>query len=89
MTYTTHHSNLPDEMTAAKFTFDEGSISYSNLNPLRWSMALFLDRDPTICWADIVMWAMGCREDIPQPGSAGLCERLGESPYCGKCNDDS
>jgi hypothetical protein len=57
---------------------------------LRWKLALFLDRYPDTCWADLVMWAVypelhPFAEIFQMRGTIGQCERAGCTPYCGKC----
>ena len=57
---------------------------------IRWAIARIVGRHRSTCWADVVMWAI-CPELHPFSelwelfGTRGQCERRGELPYCGKC----
>ena len=55
---------------------------------LRWKIIEWLDRNVSICWADLVMWANDPDSpfrEIPEPGCARRCFRMGGDAYCGKC----
>jgi len=57
---------------------------------LRWKIAVLLNRLPDTCWAELVMWAEfpenhEFMEVFSLRHSAGYCERMGDTPYCGKC----
>ena len=56
----------------------------------RWQIALLLDRLADTCWAELVMWAQFPEhhefgEILDMRNTAGHCDRLGETAYCGKC----
>ena len=60
---------------------------------IRWRVAELLDLFSDTCWADLCMWAYfpelhPFREIFKMRGRAGQCERMGEVPYCGKCEKD-
>ena len=57
---------------------------------LRWKIAVLLNRLPDTCWAELVMWAEfpenhEFMEVFSLRHSAGHCERMEDTPYCGKC----
>lgn len=59
---------------------------------IRWQTALYLRDREGWCWAELVLWAL-CPESHPfweileLYGTQGQCERRGELPYCGKCEE--
>lgn len=57
---------------------------------IRWQIALFLDRFPDVCWANVASWAIypeyhAFSEIFGLRGTAGRCGAGGDIPYCGKC----
>lgn len=59
------------------------------LEQIRFKIALYLNRNPKACWANLVMWAIGYQtftETFDKSGNwkARICDDMA---YCGKCRE--
>jgi hypothetical protein len=59
---------------------------------VRWKIVVRLDKRREYCWTSLVLWAAHpelhpALDLIDECRDAGQCARLGEHPYCGKCQD--
>lgn len=57
---------------------------------IRAPIAQWMNRYPDTCWTSLVLWwtlptIHPFSEIFEMRGTAGFCERIGDSPYCGKC----
>lgn len=56
---------------------------------IRLKLAYLLDEINTTCWFSLALWALFPRNhdfwEILHPPVRGSCERMGDYPYCGKC----
>ena len=69
--------------------FAERLVMAKGMGRARWALAdWFNARYVDMCWSRLVNWVLGYESwwfPLEARGTAGQCERNGETPYCGKC----